>query len=328
MRAYRLIAASLLTALLCLPGAAQQGSGSYPDRNLRMVVGFPAGTTTDAIGRIVAEALGSRLGQRIVVENRPGASGNLSAGVVAQSEPDGYTLYLGAVGLASTVAVNPKAVQADPVTGLSHVGLVSYSTNILIAGPNSAIASVEDIRNKAKDGTSLTFGSSGVGGGLHLTGEMFKLLTRTNLVHVPYRGSAAAVTDLLSGRLDLQFDNLAGALNLIREGKVRALAVTSSRRAKDLPDVPTMAEAGVPGLEAGAWFGLMAPPNTPAPIVERLAKELREAQAEPSFRAFFERLGMEVVTSQSPAEFRNYVAQDVERWRRMVKETGVKLEGN
>jgi tripartite-type tricarboxylate transporter receptor subunit TctC len=306
--------------------ASAQSVAAYPSRPITMVVGFPAGTTTDGIARILAEALGDQLGNRMVVENKAGVSGNLSASLVAQAAPDGYTLYLGAVGLASSVSANPSAIKVNPVTGLSHVGLVAYTPNVLITGVESPIRSVDDIRKRSQTPPGLTFGSSGVGGGLHLTGEIFRVRTGTQLVHVPYRGSAPATLDLIGNRLDLQFDNLAGALPLIREGKVRALALTTSKRRTEIPDVPTMAEAGVTDLEAGAWFSLMGPPSMPPELLERLSGDLGKALASPRVQQYFTLVGLETLTSRTPEEAKNYIAKDVERWRKIVEETGFKVE--
>ena len=313
-------------ALLARPEAFAETVAAYPSRPITMVVGFPAGTTTDGIARVLAEALGEQMGSRIVVENKAGVSGNLSASLVAQAAPDGYTLYLGAVGLASSVSANPAAIKVNPATGLSHVGLVAYTPNVLIAGAESNIRSIDDIRKRAPNAPALTFGSSGVGGGLHLTGEMFRVRTGAAMVHVPYRGSAPATLDLIGNRLDLQFDNLAGALPLIREGKVRALALTADKRRAEIPDVPTMAEAGVTDLEAGAWFSLMGPPAMSPELLERLAGELGKALAGPKVQRYFTTVGLEVLTSKTPAEAQAYIAKDIERWRTIVEKTGFKIE--
>jgi len=295
--------------LLDQADAIAESLAAYPSRPITMVVGFPAGTTTDGIARILADILGEQLGNRVVVENKAGVSGNLSAALVAQAAPDGYTLYLGAVGLASSVSANPSALKLNPVTGLSHIGLVAYTPNVLITGAGSGIKSIEDIRRRNPKSQGLTFGSSGVGGGLHLTGEMFRVRTGAELVHVPYKGSAAATLDLLGNRLDLQFDNLGGALPLIREGKVRALALTANERRAEIPDVPTMAEVGVTDLEAGAWFSLMGPPSMAPDLLERLAGELGKARANPKVQRFFSNVGFEALSSNTPEEAKRYIAK-------------------
>lgn len=316
-----LISAFALMLTPALPLAAQ-AQPKIPDQPMKMVVGFAAGGLTDVLGRQVAAGLQEQLKRTIVVENRPGAAGNISAGQVARSPADGTVLYLGAVGLTTSLSANPSAVQVNPITGLTPVGLIAYTPNVLIAGPRVDAANVKELVAKSKTGKGYSFGSSGVGGGLHLTGEMFAALTGANLVHVPYTGSAPAMTDLLGGTLDLQFDNMSGALAFIRDKKVRAFAVTSSERVKELPDVPTLNEVGIKGMEVGAWFGLFLPPGASPDLVTYFAKELNDVIDHPALQEYFQRVGLIGQKTKSSAEFTEYLQRDADLWARVVKTTG------
>lgn len=309
---------------IVLASTAAQAQSDYPSRPVKMIVGFSAGGSTDVIARVISEELSKRLGQPVVVENKPGATGNLSAGLVARSEPDGYTLYTAAVGLATTAAVDPKALHAHPVDDFSHISLVAYVPNVLVAGSKHDFKSVKDVVTLAKrEKGKLSLGSSGVGGGLHLTGEMFKMNTGVDLIHVPYKGIPAAITDLMGGNLDLLFDNVSTSLPHIKGGKLRALAVTWRERIPDLPDVPTMAEAGFGNLEAGAWFGIVGPPGMPSELVNRLHGHINAILDNPKVVERFRGMSI-LVLKGGPAEFKDYVRKDIAQWRRAVEAAGIK----
>ena len=311
------------SALLATAAMAQS---DYPNRPIKMIVGFTAGGSTDVIARVISEELSKRLGQPVIVENKPGATGNLSAGLVARSAPDGYTLYMAAVGLATTAAVDPKALQAHPVDDFSHISLTAFVPNVLVTGSQSQIRTVKDLVSRAnQEPGKLSMGSSGVGGGLHLTGEMFKVNTRTNIIHVPYKGIPPAITDLMGGNLDVLFDNVSTSLPQIKGGKLRALAVAWRERIPDLPDVPTMAEAGGGALEAGAWFGIVGPRGMPAEIVNKLHREINAILDDPKVVERFRGMSI-IVLKGGPAEFRDYVAKDIAQWRRAVEAAGIKPE--
>ena len=305
-----------------LPVHAQQ---SFPSQPIKMLVGFTPGGSTDVIARIVSEGLSNRLGTSVVVENRAGASGNLSAGLVARAAPDGHTLYMGAVGLATTAAVNPAMLQADPVKDFTHIAMVAFTPNVLVVGKKHDFQSVNDLIAYAKKNPGkLSFGSSGIGGGLHLTGEMFKVFTNIDIVHVPYKGIPLAITDLMGGHLDMLFDNVSTSLPHIRDGSLRALAVTSRERLPDLPNVPTMIESGLKDLEAGAWFGVMGPAGISPEIVQLLATHIAAILDDPKTTERFQKLSITVLRTKSPREFKEYVAHDIARWKRVVQAAGVK----
>jgi tripartite-type tricarboxylate transporter receptor subunit TctC len=322
----RVAMASIASALVMFTAPISFAQTKMPDGPITMIVGFAPGGLTDNLARLVAQGLEAQIGRPVVVENRPGAAGNLSAGVVAQAPADGSTIYMGAVGLTTTLAVSPKSVITDPVAGLSHIGLVAYTPNVIVASPKLSVSSVKELVAKSKEGKGLTYGSSGIGGGLHLTGEMFAKLTGANMVHIPYTGSARAITDLLGGRLDLQVDNVSGAIQMIKDGRVRALAVTSPERLKELPEVPTMNELGFPGMEVGAWFGLMAPPKVPDDIINKYASELNIVLDRRELRDYFERVGLSSLKTKSPNEFTDYLKQDAALWKSVVQATGVSLD--
>ncbi|MEP7246661.1 MAG: tripartite tricarboxylate transporter substrate binding protein [Gammaproteobacteria bacterium] len=312
---------AMAIALAIAPAHAQS---DYPNKPIKMIVGFGAGGSTDVIARIISEGLAVRLGQPVVVDNRPGAAGNLSAGIVARSAPDGYTLYMAAVGLATTAAFDPKALHAHPVDDFSHISLVAFTPNVLVVGEKHNFRTVQDVIAMAKrEPGKLSFGSSGVGGGLHLTGEMFKVKAGIDMIHVPYKGIPPAISDVIGGNLDMLFDNVSTSLPHIKGGRLRALAVTSKQRIPDLPDVPTMAEAGIPDLEAGAWFGVVGPARMPAEIVSRLSGYISAILDDPKTVERFKGMSI-LVLKGGPAEFKEYVRNDIIRWKSVVDAAGVK----
>ena len=290
------------------------------------MVPFAAGGATDVLARLVGERLTATLGQQVVVDNRPGAGGNIGSDVVARAEPDGYTILMGAVG---THAINPSLypkMPYDPVKDFAPVTLVASVPNVLVVNPEVPANSVQELIDlaKAKPG-ELNFASSGNGTSIHLSGELFKAMTGTDIVHVPYKGSGPAVTDLLGGQVQMMFDNMPSSLPHVKAGKLRALGVTSAKRSPALPEVPTIAEAGVPGYDATSWFGILAPAGTPEPVVTRLQGAIVQALGEPEMRQRMADLGAEPV-GDTPAEFGQFIAAEIAKWAKVVNDAGVKLE--
>src|SRR5438552_13835540 len=249
---------------VCVSGASAQ---TYPTRPIRLVVPFPAGGTTDILAREVGQRLSMTLGQPVVIDNRPGAAGNIGADLVAKSAPDGYTLLMGTVGTHAINASLYAKMPYDHVKDFAPIILVAGVPNVLVVNPSLPVNSVQELIAYAKANPGkLNFASSGPGTSIHLSGELFKVMAGVQMTHVPYKGSAPALQDLLGGQVQLMFDNLPPSLPHIKAGKLRALAVTSVARSPALPDVPTIAESGLPGFEASSWFGILVPAGTPSAI--------------------------------------------------------------
>lgn len=321
---------SLRTATLALfvmtsvLGAAS--AQAYPDKPIRMVVPFPAGGTTDILARAVAQKLSESLGQQMIVDNKPGAGGNIGAQEVARAAPDGYTLVMGTVG---THAINPslyKKMPYDHVKDFAPVSLVASVPNLLVVHPSVPVNSVKELIAyvKANPG-KLNFASSGNGTSIHLSGELFKTMTGVQMTHVPYKGSAPAVTDLLGGQVQLMFDNMPSALPHAKGGKLKPLAVTSAKRFPGTPDIPTIAEAGVPGYEASSWFGVLAPAGTPKEIVNKLSTEIAKALKTPEMTKRLEEQGAQAVGS-TPEEFAAHIKAETAKWAKVVKESGATVD--
>jgi tripartite-type tricarboxylate transporter receptor subunit TctC len=304
-------------------GALAQG---YPNRSIRLVVPFPAAGTTDILARAVAQKLTESLGQSVVVDNRPGAAGNIGSDLVAKSSPDGYTLLMGTVG---THAINPSLYSKMPYDHLKDfvpVVLVAGVPNVLVVNPALPINSVADLIKLAKDkpGT-INFASSGSGTSIHLSGELFKTMAGVDMTHVPYKGSAPALTDLMGGQVQIMFDNLPSSLAQIKAGKLRAVAVTSMNRAPALPNVPTINESGLPGFEASSWFGVLAPAGTPAPIVARINAEVNKWLQSADAREKLLGQGAEAAGG-SPEQFATFIRAETEKWAKVVKASGAKVD--
>ncbi|HEX3142067.1 MAG TPA: tripartite tricarboxylate transporter substrate binding protein [Rhizobacter sp.] len=311
------------------PGAAL-AQGAWPNKPVRIVVPFAPGGTTDILARAMAPELSRAFGQQFVVDNKPGAGGNVGADLVAKSAPDGYNLLMGTVG---THGINqslyPK-MPFDPIKDFAPITLVAGVPNVLVMNPAKAeaakINSVADLIRYAKANPGkLNMASSGNGTSIHLSGELFKSMTGTFLVHVPYRGSGPALLDLIGGTMDLMFDNLPSALPQIKGGKLKALAVTTAQRSAALPEVPTIAESGVKGFEASSWFGLLAPAGTPADIVSRIQQESAKALGTPALKERL--LGQGAIPSgMLPAEFVAFIAAETKKWEQVVRVSGAKVD--
>lgn len=317
---------SLAAALACgtaLPSHAQ--TAGWPDKPIKLVVGYAAGGATDVIARIVAPKLGEQLGQSIVIDNRAGANSNLGAELVARSPADGYTLYVFTIANTINASLYDK-LGYDPLKDFEPIGLMAKIPNILVVNEKLPIKSVADYVQYAKDSPNgITFASSGSGSSIHLSGEMFKMTAKLNMLHVPYRGSAPAINDLLGGQVQSMFDNTPSALPHVRGGKLRAIAITSAQRSPLLPDVPTLAESGFAGFDVQSWFGLAAPAGTPRAVVNRINAELGKVLASPEVRDRLVNLAA-TPSPGTPEAFRSFAAAEVKRWRDVVKLSGAKAE--
>lgn len=304
------------------PVAAQE---QWPSRPVRFIVPFPAGGTTDILARILAEPLSARLGQPVVVENRPGAGGNIGADAVAKAT-DNHTMLMTTIG---TAAINyglyrdTMPYRPEDLAAVSNMAVVP---NVIIASPNLEAQTLQEaiaLAKRRQDG--LTIGSSGNGSSLHLTGELLRQAAGIELLHIPFRGAAPMLTEVIAGRVDLAVDNLPSSLGHIRDGRLRALAVTSEHRSPALPDVPTAAEAGFPEVTAVAWFGVQVPARMPRPAIERLATEISAIVHEPTTRARIEEQGGEPV-GDTPAEFQAYIDSEIARWGEVIRRGNVTID--
>ena len=333
MRRWSRVAGLVVVAASVIGAQVAFAQATYPSRPVRVVVPFPAGGTTDILARAAAQKLSETWGQQAIVDNRPGAGGNIGSELVAKSPPDGYTLLMGTVG---THAINsslyPK-MPYDHVKDFAPITLCAGVPNVLVMNPGIAakyqIGSVADLVRAAKANPGkLNVASSGNGTSIHLSAELFKSMTGTYMVHLPYRGSGPALIDLLGGSADLMFDNLPSSLPHIKAGKLKALAVTSAVRSAVLPDLPTIAEAGGPalkGFEASSWFGLLAPAGTPADIVNRVQQEVAKSL---SSAAVKERLVSQgaIPSGNTPAEFARHIDAETKKWAQVVKVSGAKVD--
>ncbi|CAN5187297.1 tripartite tricarboxylate transporter substrate binding protein [soil metagenome] len=313
------------TAALCCTALPLQAQTPYPNRPVKLVVGYAAGGATDVLARLLAAKFTEDIGQTFIVDNRAGANSNVGAEVVTHSPPDGYTLYLFTI--ANTI--NPSLYDKlgyDAQKDFEPIGLMATIPNILVVNPKLPIKTVADYVKFAKDQPNgVTFASSGSGSSIHLSGEMFKLVSKSNMLHVPYRGSAPAVADLLGGQVESMFDNAPSSLPHVQAGRLRAIAITSAKRSPLLPDVPTVAESGYPDFDVQSWFGLAAPAGTPKAVIDRLNAELNKALNTPEFKQRLADLGA-TATPGTPDDFRGFVAKETRKWAVVVKASGAKAE--
>jgi tripartite-type tricarboxylate transporter receptor subunit TctC len=319
-RGFLRLAAAALPALPSL-AAAQ----SYPVRSVRILVGGPAGGTLDILARLTGQWLSERLGQAFVIENRPGGAGNnVATEVVVRAPPDGYTLLLVAVSNAVNTALYEK-LNYNFLRDIASVASLVRVPLVMEVGPSVPVKSVPEFIAYAKANSGkVTMASPGNGTSSHVAGELFKLMTGTDLVHVPYRGSPPALTDLMGGRVQVMFDLMPSSIELVRAGKLRALAVTTAERAQALPDVPTVAEF-VPGFEASTWQGFGAPRSTPAEVVDKLNREINAGLADGRIKARIAEIGADPFAS-SPADFAKFMADETEKWAKVVTAAGIKAE--
>jgi len=321
---FPLLGIAALFAAPWLPAHAD----TYPARPIKLVVPFSPGGNTDIVARVIGKELQKALGQPVVVENRPGASGNIGADYVAKSSPDGYTLLMGTVGTNAINASFYRKMPYDTVKDFSAVALVASVPNILVVNPQLPVGNVAELTRYVKQANGkVTFASSGTGTSIHLSGELYKVMTGTSMIHVPYKGSALADTDLMAGQVQLMFDNAPTALPFVKAGKLRALAVTGAKRMNALPNVPTMEEAGLRGFVTGSWFGLFAPAATPREIVTRLSDTVMAAMRKPELRELLVNAGAEP-DPKPAAEFQAFALAEKDRWEKVIKAAGVAAEAD
>ena len=316
----RTLLATIAVATLAQGALAAQ----WPDRPVRMLVGFAPGGGTDATARAIAPKLTELLGQQVIVDNRPGATGNIATDITAKSNPDGYTILMGTI---AALAINPALYEKlpfDPLKDLLPVTRAVDSTNVLVVHPSVQAKTVKELIALAK-AKSLNCGSSGVGGAGHLALELFNLQTGTRIVHVPYKGGGPAMIDLMGGQIQLIFATAASAVGAIKSGKINALAVTTLKRSPLVPDLPTIAETGLKGFEANNWYGIMVPAKTPRAIINRLNKDVSTALMTPSIKELLFKQGLDVAP-ESPEAFGAYIKSEHAKWAKVVKAANLKAE--
>ena len=322
----RAFAVTAGVVLISAGASAVHAADAYPSKPIKMIVAFNAGGATDIIARIVSQKLSDSLGQSVVVDNRPGATGIVGTEMVAKSPPDGYTMLMVTAGTHAINASLFKNLPYDPVKDFVHINWTAVAPNVLIVNNSVPATNVQELIRLAKEKPGqLTFGSAGSGSTLHLSGEEFKYMAGINITHVPYKGGAPAMTDLLGGRLTMMFDSISQAVPHIKAGKVRALGVTSAKRVPALPDVPTIAEAGVAGYNSNAWFGVVAAANTPKDIVAKLNAEINKALTDPEVKEKLISLGTEPVGG-TPDQFTAHVKAEVVKWAKIVEVSGAKVD--
>jgi tripartite-type tricarboxylate transporter receptor subunit TctC len=319
---FRWFAATVLS--VAAVGAAQ--AQGYPNKPVRVIVPYPAGGTTDIIARVAAQQLSERLRQPFVVENKAGANGAIGSVEVARAPADGYTLLMGT---ASTHGINSavyKSLPYDAVKDFAPVTIVASTPNIIAVHPSVPAKNLQELLALAKaQPGKLNYGSTSLGGSPHMSAELLKMMAGVDMVHVPYKGAAPMLTDLMGGQVQIGFDNLPSTINFVRSGKVRAIAVTTPQRWPGAPDIPTVAESGLPGYEVSGWFGLLAPAGTPAAVLATIQQALAEAVKQPDVNKQMLELGAQPVAN-TPDAFAKLVQADVAKWRDVVKTTGVKLD--
>ena len=298
---------------------------TYPERALRIVVPFAPGGGTDVIARTLAQEMAKDLRVSVIIENRPGAGTIIGTQAAAASRPDGYTLLMGTFSHAVNISLSAK-LPYDPHKDFAPVALIARFFNLVVVNPKSAVRTIEDLIAAAKANPGkMTFGTFGAGTSAHLAGELFKDMAKVNLTAVPYKGAAPAITDLIGGQIDVMFTTVASAASLVESGQLRAIAVTSAERSPAFPQLPTVAEAGVPGYAAESWYGLFAPTGVPADVIDRLNKSAAVAVQSEAFRKLSVNEGL-VTVALPPEALDRYVRGEEERWRRVISEAGIKIE--
>ncbi len=315
---------SCALAMIVVHGVA--GAQGYPQKPIRLVVGVPAGGTTDVVARLVGQKLSEQMSQKVVIDNRGGAGGNIGAELVAKSPADGYTLFLATIG---TMAINPSLYSKMPFDTLHDFDAISQLTSmpqLLVVHPSLPVKSVKDLIAYAKSRPGqLTFASGGSGTAIHLAGELFKTMAGVDMVHVAYKGSSPAMTDLIGGQVSLMFDQILTSLPHVQSGRLRGLAVTTTNRSPAAPQIPTIAEAALPGYAVTTWHGLLAPAGTPRDIVNRLGSETARALQNPDVRERFASQGVDPISS-TPEQFAAMMKSELEKWRKVIAASGTKID--
>ena len=313
-------------ALAAATGAgAQTSAQGFPNKPIRIVVTFTAGGAPDIIARLLAERFTAAWGQPVIVDNKPGSGGNIGADFVAKAAPDGYTLVLGTVGTHSINGALYAKMPYDMVRDFTPVSLLATTPNMLVVHNEVPAKTLQELIALGKREGKMSFASSGSGTSIHVAGELFKSMTGIDMTHIPYKGRASAIPDLLGGRVTMMFDNMPSSLPLVREGKLRALGVTSLVRSPAAPDIPTIAEAGLPGFEAVSWFAMFAPPGTPKPVVDKIQAEINRILKSPDSAKKLTDIGLEPVGG-TPEELAAYQRTEITKWAKVVKDSGAKAE--
>lgn len=316
---FRIIAAVLLASV-----ASTAPAQTYPAKSIRLVVTFPTGGAPDILARIFSEK--NSLGQPVVVDNKPGAGGNIGAEIVAKSPGDGYSLVMATVGTHAINGALYSKMPYDMVKDFTAIGLIASTPNLLVVNTSLPVKNVAELIAYAKaNPNKLSFGSPGIGSSIHVSGELFKSMTGVQMTHVPYKGRQFALPDLLGGQIQLMFDNMPSALPMAKEGKLRALGQTGAKRSPSAPDVPTIAEQGLPGFEATAWFALFGPAGTPRDVVTKLNAEMQRVFKLADVQEKLKTLGLDTVLS-SPEDLAKYQAAEIAKWAKVVKESGAKAD--
>jgi tripartite-type tricarboxylate transporter receptor subunit TctC len=325
MRMRRVLGLLLIVAMACLTPATSASADDYPSRTVRIIVSYSAGGSNDIVARAVAAELAQKLGQTFLVENRPGAGGNIGADLVAKSAPDGYTLFMGAGAHALAPSLF-KQLPYDIVRDFAPISIAATSGYVLVVNPEVPVKSVPELVDLAKSQPGkLNYASGGRGTPLHLAAELFKSMTGTDIAHVPYVGDTPALLDVLAGHVQLSFMSVAATAPQIKAGKLRALAVTTEHRTPALPDLPTLQELGFKGYDISTWWGLFAPAKTPPEIVQKLSDAMHEIVQRPALKEQFAPHGLDA-TSDSPQEFADFVKQETERYAKIAKIAGIQPE--
>ena len=315
---------SAVALFFALPGAVH--AQAYPSKPIRFVVPYPAGGPLDTVARLLGAKVGESVGQPVVVDNKPGAGGNIGAEIVAKSPADGYTILMGAV---ATHAINPtlyKSIGYDPVKDFAPITQVASTPNVLVVNPNVPAGDLKEFIAYAKANPGkLNFGSGSTGSAGHLAGELFKSMAGVDMAHIPYKGAAPAMQDLVAGQVQLMFDNWSSSRGQVQAGKIRALAVTTAKRSALAPGLPTIAESGLPGFDISTWFGVFAPAGTPRTALDRLHAEFVKALSAADVREKMINLGAEPVGS-SPEEFASYIRTEAEKYARVIRASGAKVD--
>lgn len=322
IRKLTLVALAAVATLGAVGGASAQ---NYPERPIRMVLPFPPGGVTDLLARNLAEKLAPRLGQPVIVENKAGAGTVLASDFVARAPADGYTLLMAASSLGTAPLLIDK-VGYDAIRSFTPITQVASVVHVLVVNPNLPVKSVAELVTYSRQNPGkLSYGSTGAGTSTHLEGELFKSMAKAFMVHIPYRGSGPALTDLVAGQTHVMFDALGSSGPFIKSGRLRALAVTTAHRSESIPELPTVAESGLPGYEAMPWLGLVAPAGTPPAVVDRLHREVSAVLKEAEVRERFKGWGLDII-GNSPAEFSSFLRRDIDQWARVIKSANIKAE--
>ena len=321
----RTLSAAVLAATASLVAPAAALAQNYPDKPIRMVLPFPPGGVTDLLARALAEKLSPRLGQPVIIDNRPGAGTILASDLVARAPADGYTLLLAASSLGTAPLLYDK-VSYDAIKSFAPVTQVASVVHVLVVNQHLPMKSVADLIAYAKANPGkLNYASTGSGTSTHLEGELLKSMANIFMVHIPYKGSGPALTDVVGGQVGVMIDALGSSGPFIKSGKLRALAVTTAKRSPSIPELPTVAESGLPGYEAMPWLGIVAPAGTPQPIIDRLYREIAEILKEPELRERFKGWGLDII-GNSPAEFSSFLRRDIDQWAKVISSAKIKAD--